>query len=259
MSQEEKYIDHNLLSEELLTPSKKTFNFLKKYDDLYNFWINALLEYSNLNYIKPQQVNFLQDLMNGFEVYKNIVKPKSESDYKAGTLYLKLLTNRKKTVDDVLFLKPLDQYNKEIYLQAKTLFDSRERIFKKLFSEGLIKNDSDEPGIDVYEESIVERTKLRRQELEMIKKNEQSINNDLFKKYFKCRSPSDMYKELNEVENIELNRVKVDFIKEILSKLQKAVDNLPKENTSKTEENEKIITTFKHILEFNDKIQSGLG
>ena len=168
-SQEEKYIDHNLLSEEILTPSEKTFIFLKKYYDLYNFGINLLLEYSNLNYIKPQQVNFLQDLMNGFEAYKNITKPKSESDYKAGTLYLKLLTNANKTVDDVLFLKPLDQYNKEIYLQAKTLFDSRERIFKKLFSEGLIKNDSDQPGIDVYEESIAERTKLRRQ-LEMIKK-----------------------------------------------------------------------------------------
>ena len=64
-------------------------------------------------------------------------------------------------------------------------FDSSERIFKKLFSEGLIKNDSDQPGIDVYEESIAERTKSRRQELEMIKKKEQNINNDLFKKYFK--------------------------------------------------------------------------
>ena len=81
----------------------------------------------------------------------------------------------------------------------------------------------------------------------------------MFKKYFKCRSPSDMYKELNEVENIELNQVKVDFVKEILNKLQKTVDNLPKENTSKIEENEKIISIFKHILEFNDKIQSGHG
>ena len=68
-----------------------------------------------------------------------------------------------------------------------------------------------------------------------------------------------MYKELNEVENIELNQVKVDFIKEILSKLQKTVDNLPKENTSKIEENEKIISIFQNILEFNDKIQSGHG
>ena len=59
--------------------------------------------------------------MNGFEVYKNIIKPKSESDYKVGTLYLKLLTNPNKTVDGVLFLKTLDQFNKEIYLQAKTL------------------------------------------------------------------------------------------------------------------------------------------
>ena len=88
--------------------------------------------------------------MNEFEVSKNITEPKNESNYKAGDLYLKLLGSPNKTIDDILFLKtPIDQYNKEIYLKAKTLFNSRERIFKKLSNKGIIKNDD-------YKESIAE-------------------------------------------------------------------------------------------------------
>ena len=122
MSEEEKYIDYSLLSEEILTPSKQAFSFWKKYGDLHNFWINALLEYTNSNDIISRQVNFLKDLMNEFEVSKNITEPKNESNYKAGDLYLKLLGSPNKTIDDILFLKtPIDQYNKEIYLKAKTL------------------------------------------------------------------------------------------------------------------------------------------
>ena len=68
-----------------------------------------------------------------------------------------------------------------------------------------------------------------------------------------------MYKKLSETENAEINKAKVDFIKKILSKLQKTVDYVPKDKTYKIEENEKIINIIKHILEFNDEIQSGQG
>ena len=68
-----------------------------------------------------------------------------------------------------------------------------------------------------------------------------------------------MYEKLIETENAEINQIKVDFIKKILSKLQKTVDYVPKYDTLKIEENEKIIDTVKRILEFNDKIQSGQG
>ena len=47
-----------------------------------------------------------------------------------------------------------------------------------------------------------------------------------------------MYKELNELENTEINQIRVDFIKETLSKLPKIIDYAPKDKTYKIEENE---------------------
>ena len=117
-SEEKENIDYNLLSEEILTPSGDTINFLQKYGDLYNFWYSLLYASMNLNDIKLQQVKFLQDLMNGFEVYKIIKKPKNESDYKAEDLYLKLLGDLNKTVNGIFLNKPTDKYNEKIYLQA---------------------------------------------------------------------------------------------------------------------------------------------
>ena len=109
--------------------------------------------------------------MNGFNVYRNIMKPKNELDHKAKDLYLKLFGRPDKNVDNILFLKTsICQHKKEIELKAKTLFELREKNFKKLVNKGIIKSDFDLSGIDVYKESIAERTKLRKQEFEMIKK-----------------------------------------------------------------------------------------
>ena len=63
--------------EKILISSKSIFSVLHKYGDLYKFWIN-LLDNINLDKVKLQQVEFLKDLMNGFEVYKTIKKPKNE-------------------------------------------------------------------------------------------------------------------------------------------------------------------------------------
>ena len=73
VSEEEKNIDYKLLSGQILMPSKNIFSFLHKYGGLYKFWIN-LLDNINLDKVKLQQVEFLKDLMNGFEVYKIIKK-----------------------------------------------------------------------------------------------------------------------------------------------------------------------------------------
>ena len=122
VSQEEKYVDHSILSNEILLPSGDVLNFLNKYHDLYNFWINAILKYDNINDIKSQQINFLRDLMNGFIVYRNISKPKKKLNHEAEDLYLMLLGNPNKTVNDILISPPRDKDNKEIYSQAKILF-----------------------------------------------------------------------------------------------------------------------------------------
>ena len=221
--QEEKYIDYNLLSTEILLPSGDVLNFFNKYRDLYNFWIDALLENINRDKIISQQARFLKDLMDGYSVYKNIEKTKRGVSYKAEDLYLKLLGNPNKTVDDILFKKSKDEHNKDVYSQAITLFKLREIIFKKLVKKGIIKSDTVQSGIDSYEETIGERTKLRRQELDEIERKEQNINNDLFKKYFKYKSPSNMHKELNKTENIEINQIRVNLIKSSLIDLKKDI------------------------------------
>ena len=54
-----------------------------------------------------------------------------------------------------------------------------------------------------------------------------------------------------------MNEVWVDSIEKVLSKLQRIIDYVPKDNAFKIEENEKIIDIVERILEFNNKIQSG--
>ena len=102
----------------------------------------------NLNDVKLQQTNFLKDLMNGFEVYKTIKKPKNELNYKAKDLYSILLGNPNKSVNDILLKTPKDKHNKEIYLQAKILFDLRGKTFKKLFNKRIIKSDSEQSDVE---------------------------------------------------------------------------------------------------------------
>ena len=65
-----KNIDYQLLSKQILMSSKNMFSFLDKYGDLYTFCINLFYNKINLDDFKLQQVEFLKDLKNGFEVYK---------------------------------------------------------------------------------------------------------------------------------------------------------------------------------------------
>ena len=158
-----KNVDYKLLLRQILIPSKNIFSFLHKYSDLYKFWIN-LLDNINLDKVKLQQVEFLKDLMNGFEVYKIIKKPKNELNYKAEDLYLLLLGNPNKTVNDKFLNTPTDKHNKEIYSQVKILFNLRENVFKKMFSKGIIRSDSDQSDIvrQEYEQSRGNKTKIKK-------------------------------------------------------------------------------------------------
>ena len=150
-SQEKENIDCKLRSREITTPSKKTFSFLQKHDNLYDFLTNVL-ENTSLSKVQLLQVEFLDDLMNGFNVYKKIKGVNNAAD-----LYLYLLGNPKITVYDLFLNTPTDTYNNEIYLQAQKLFSLREDIFKKLTNKGIINNDFDQPNIveQKYKESIV--------------------------------------------------------------------------------------------------------
>ena len=111
---------------------------MQKHGNLYD------LEYK----FKPCQIRvrssskFLDNLMNGFNVYKEIKRANSATD-----LYLYLSGNLNRTVYDLFLKTPRDKYNKEIYLQAQKLFSLRESIFKKLTNKGIINNDFDQSSI----------------------------------------------------------------------------------------------------------------
>ena len=140
--------------------------------------------------------------MKRFRVRKKIKKLKNESEYNnAKVLYSILLGNSNKTADDVFLKNTTNENNKKIYLQTKILFNLREQTFKKLFNKGVIKNDSDESGIDDYEKNIEDRIKLSRQKLHEIKEKEQNINKELFKEYFHFQTPTAMLESLYDLND----------------------------------------------------------
>ena len=102
------YIDYELLSREITTPSKKTVSFLQKHGNLYDFLTNVLKNKS-LNNVRLLQLRLLDDLMNGFNVCKKVNGANSATD-----LYLYLLGNPRRTVWYLLLNTPTDKNNKEI-------------------------------------------------------------------------------------------------------------------------------------------------
>ena len=199
-SQEKDNIDYKLLSREITTPSKNTFSFLIKHGNFYDFLTNVL-ENTNLNKVRLLQVGFLDDLMNGFNVYKKVKGANSAKD-----ICLYLLGNPKTTVYDLFLNTPTEKYNKEIYLQAQKLFSLRENIFKKLTNKGIINNDFDQSSIvkQKYKKSTAKKNKIRSKiwgiycRQNNIKKSKDSMKllkkrrYFFFKEYFEYSSPSNM-------------------------------------------------------------------
>ena len=111
----------------------------------------------------------------------------------------------------------------------------------------------------MFERSIVERIKFRRERSDEIERKEENIDNELFKVYFTdYQGPSNMCKKLSETKGA-VNGVRVDSIKKASGKLQRIINYTPKDDADKIKENEKIIDVAEKILEFNNKIQLGQG
>ena len=97
------------------------------------------------------------------------------------------------------------------------------------------------------EESIPERTKIRRQIIDENGKKEKTIDLDLFNYYFKYSSDTGS------------NKVKVDFIKNDMTNLKKDIENVSKDGVDKIEKMNKIADIVELILYFNDEDQEGKG
>ena len=84
---------------------------MQKHGNLYDFLTNVLEKKDNF---KLLQVGFLDDLMNGFNVYKKIKEANSATD-----LYSYLLGNPRRTVYDLFLDTPTDKYNKKFNYRLK--------------------------------------------------------------------------------------------------------------------------------------------
>ena len=82
----------------------------------------------------------------------------------------------------------------------------------ELVFAGVYLNHSDKPSES--EESIAERTRLRRQRSDETAKKENMIDPELFREYFEYSSPSDMYNNLNKRIGSEENKAQVNVIKD---------------------------------------------
>ena len=73
----------------------------------------------------------------------------------------------------------------------------------------------------------------KKKSFDAIKRKEQNINNALFEAYFTdYQSPSSIYKKLSETENTEINKTRVDSIKEVLIKLKRIFENTTKDDAT---------------------------
>ena len=79
----------------------------------------------------------------------------------------------------------------------------------------------------------------------------------MFNHYFKYSNPDIMLKRLRDSSD-EKNKHVVESINKKITKLKKIVKNVPKNEISRIEENEKIIDSFERIHELNSEKQLGL-
>ena len=85
------------------------------------------------------------------------------------------------------------------------------------------------------------------------------IDPELFRKYFKYSSPSDMYNNLNKTIAQEENKAQVNAIKDKLAKLIREFKSSPTSDAKKIKNRNNMLKIFERILEFNQLNQSGQG
>ena len=170
---------------------------------------------SSIEKISIKNKLFLKDLSKGFKL-KSVYTTEDESNIEKA--YDDLVSNNKK-IDDAFYKKvkkDISDRNKNIFQEAKTLFDLRVQIYKKL----ILKEENLK-----FEERIGETVKLKNQKdnlsetpeqkefIEYIENKWKTINYNLFKEYFRFEVPSALAKKLFETKYQKKNNELVKLIR----------------------------------------------
>ena len=91
-----------------------------------------------------------------------------------------------------------------------------------------------------------------------VNKQETSINQELFLKYFNFPRPSDMFKYLYQTNDKEKNNELVNVINSGLKDLKEEIKKMSEEE-KEIEDPESIVEIVEEILKFNEQNQQGKG
>ena len=136
---------------------------------------------------------------------------------------------------------------------ASKFYDGREKIIEG-FKNGVFSfyYDRDYEERMKYEKEEEEETITNIDEFsKYITKNETDINNELSKNHFGFQKPSDIFKALNNINDIEKSNELVSMISSELKDLKEDIIKMSKQK--KIEKPDKIVEIVKEILKFNKK------
>ena len=190
-NKEKDNIDYKILSYKV-----DDINFYDRYNTLYNY-LNCFFNFS-VEEISIKNKSFLKDLSKGFKL-KSVYTTKGENNREKA--YDDLVSNNKK-IDDVFHKnvkKELSDKNKNIFQEAKNLFDLGVEIYKKsILEEESLK----------FEKSVIQTVKLKNQKdnlsetpaqkgfIKYIENKSKTIDYNLFKDYFSFSVPTALAKKI---------------------------------------------------------------
>ena len=185
----------------------------------------------------------LSDFHKKFTRFK-VVAPRTK-DKKI--LKNKVLSNARNLYNDLYYIYK-DKYNKEI--NSLNTENIKKLDYKKL----RLTDDYQYSSEEEQKETKTDMNKYSK----YIAKEETDINEELFMKHFYFQRPSDMLKNLNQINDIEKNNKLVEAIITGLKDLKEKIKEMPEEG-KENEKPDKILKIVREILQFNKEKQQGQG
>ena len=188
-------------------------------------------------YYRNMSINKAERKQHEFDAVLNALSEYSPRDQKCIEAKNKLLDNAKNFYKGKE--KIIQVFKNEIFLIH---CDDEDRRFK----------DNDENDIR-DNNGLIDFEKPNK----LINLNRRSMNDNLFREYFKYQDPDSMLKDLNNTRNIERNDIQVDLIRNALTDFNNKIKSMY-ENEIRFEQPNEIANIAEKILEFNRQ-QSGQG
>ena len=173
--------------------------------------------------------------------------------------------NNKKLKQEVL-INAGDIYNKLYYINLNKYnkkinsLDTKNRIkldYKKLRLANIYDYPSDEEQEKIQEETLTDANEFNEFN-EWIIKKEADINDELFMKHLNFQNPSDMLKNLYQINDKEKKNKLVNVINSGLNDLKEEIKEMSEEER-KNKKPDKIVEIVEDILKFIKQKQEGQG